>query len=306
MRRRPSTMGERFTAAPGRLDVVAAAAAGVTRAEMQRAIADGRVTVDGRARSRSFALRGGETVEVDLPEPGALVPGGDPVEVRYRDDTLAIVVKPTGVLTHPTSVHRDGTLVHRLLAMGIALAPAGGPMRPGIVHRLDAGTSGLLIVASTDEAYMALQAMLRRHDVERHYLALVRGAPANDDFRIEAPLGRRAAKIVVDRVGGRAAATGLQVRERLTRTTLLEAAPETGRTHQIRVHLQAVGHPIVGDARYGGGGDDARRLGLQRPFLHAWRLDLVHPLTGAPLHAEEALPRDLAEALDRARADQQP
>jgi len=299
-------MAERFTATPGRLDVVAAAAVGATRAEIQRAIADGRVTVDGAARARSFALRGGEIVEVDLPGPAEIVPGGDPVTVRYCDDAMAIVVKPAGVLTHPTTVHRDDTLVHRLLAMGIPLAPAGGPMRPGIVHRLDAGTSGLLVVASTDDAFVALQAMLRRHEVARRYLALVRGTSGHDDFRVEAPLGRRAARVVVDRVGGREAATGFTVRERLVRTTLLEAAPETGRTHQIRVHLQAVGHPIVGDTRYGGGGDEARRLELHRPFLHAWRLDLVHPLTGEPVHAEEPLPPDLVDALDRARADQRP
>jgi 23S rRNA pseudouridine1911/1915/1917 synthase len=299
-------MGERFTAAPGRLDAVAASALGVPRAEIQRAIADGLVTVDGRPRARSFALTGGESVEVELPAPAPIVAGGDPVPVLYRDDALAIVDKPAGVLTHPTAVHHDGTLVSRLLAMGIPLAPAGGAMRPGIVHRLDAGTSGLLLVASTDEAYSALQDMLRRHDVQRRYLALVRGRPAHDDFRVDAPLGRRAAKIVVDRVGGRAAATGFIIAERLPRTTLLEAVPETGRTHQIRVHLQAIGHPIVGDARYGGGGDDARRVGLHRPFLHAWRLELVHPLTGAPIAAEAPLPRDLREALDRARADQRP
>jgi 23S rRNA pseudouridine1911/1915/1917 synthase len=299
-------MGERFVATPGRLDVVASAATGATRAAIQRAIAAGGVTVDGRSRARSFMLQGGESVEVRLPEPDSIVPGGDPVEVRYRDDAFAIVVKPAGVLTHPTSVHRDGTLVHRLLAMGVPLAPAGGPMRPGIVHRLDAGTSGLLLVASTDEAHAALQGMLRRHEVRRRYLALVRGDPAHDDFRVEAPLGRRAAHIVVDRVGGRAAATGVTVRERFARTSLVEAAPETGRTHQIRVHLQAVGHPIVGDTRYGGGGDDARRLGLHRPFLHAWRLDLPHPITGVPVHAEAPLPPELAEALHRARADQRP
>jgi len=299
-------MGERFTATPGRLDVVAAAATGATRAAIQRAIADGRVTVDRRSRARSFVLHGGEQVEVELAEPAALVPGGDPVEVRYRDEAFAIVEKPAGVLTHPTNVHREDTLVHRLLAMGIPLAPAGGPMRPGIVHRLDAGTSGLLVVASTDEAYVMLQAMLRRHEVQRRYLALIRGAPAHDDFRVDAPLGRRAARIVVDRVGGRQAATGFTVRERLARTTLLEATPETGRTHQIRVHLQAVGHAIVGDTRYGGGGDEAHRIGMHRPFLHAWTLDLAHPLTGTAVHAEAPLPRDLVEALARARADQRP
>jgi 23S rRNA pseudouridine1911/1915/1917 synthase len=197
-------------------------------------------------------------------------------------------------------------LVNRLLAMGMPLALAGGPLRPGIVHRLDAGTSGLLIVACTDEAYTTLQAMLRRHAVDRRYLALARGTPAHDDFQVEAPLGRREARIVVDRVGGRDAATEFTVRERLERTTLLEAAPRTGRTHQIRVHLQAIGHPIVGDARYGGGGDEARRLELTRPFLHAWRLAFAHPVTGAPLAAEDPLPPDLAEALTRARTDQQP
>jgi 23S rRNA-/tRNA-specific pseudouridylate synthase len=142
--------------------------------------------------------------------------------------------------------------------------------------------------------------------VERRYLALARGAPSHDDFRVEAPLGRHAARIVVDRVAGREAATGFTVRERLPRTALLEAAPETGRTHQIRVHLQAVGHPIVGDTRYGGGGDDARHLGLRRPFLHAWRLHLVHPVTGVPVRVQDPLPADLAEALDRARSDQRP
>jgi 23S rRNA pseudouridine1911/1915/1917 synthase len=303
---RATAMAERFIATPGRLDAVVAAAVGASRADVQRAILGGGVTVDGRPRPQSFRLIGGESVEVELPTPAALVPGGAPVEVRYRDDALAIVVKPAGVLTHPTAAHREDTLVNRLLAMGMPLAPAGGPLRPGIVHRLDAGTSGLLIVACTDEAYTTLQAMLRRHAVDRRYLALARGAPAHDDFQVEAPLGRREARIVVDRVGGRDAATGFTVRERLARTTLLEAAPRTGRTHQIRVHLQAIGHPIVGDARYGGGGDEARRLGLTRPFLHAWRLAFAHPLTGAPLAAEDPLPPDLAEALTRARADQQP
>ena len=290
----------------GRLDVVVARITGAARADVQRAIAAGSVRVDGAARGKSFRLHGGERLTIEIEDEASLAAEGPPVPIRFEDDHLAVVAKPAGLVTHPTAGRRGGTLVNRLLGMGIPLAPAGGPLRPGIVHRLDAGTSGLLLVASTDEAYAAFQAMLRRHEVRRRYLTLVRGAPAHDDFRVEAPLGRRAARIVVDRVGGRAAATGFTVRERLPRTTLLEAAPETGRTHQIRVHLQAVGHPIVGDTRYGGGGDETRLLGLHRPFLHAWRLDLVHPTTGAPVHAEAPLPPDLVDALAHARTHQRP
>jgi 23S rRNA pseudouridine1911/1915/1917 synthase len=191
--------------------------------------------------------------------------------------------------------------VNRLLGMGIPLAPAGGPLRPGIVHRLDAGTSGLMVVAKTDDAYATLRSLFRAHVVHRAYLTLVRGTVANDAFAVDAPLGRRAAKIVVDATEGRRAETRFEVKERLGRATLLEAHPRTGRTHQIRVHLAAIGHPILGDRRYGGGGDDARRAGLDRPFLHAWRLSFVHPLTGARIELEENLPEDLASALARSR-----
>ncbi|MBA3739441.1 MAG: RluA family pseudouridine synthase, partial [Actinobacteria bacterium] len=185
--------------------------------------------------------------------------------------------------------------------MGVPLAPAGGPLRPGIVHRLDVGTSGLLVVAKTDESYEALRSMFGVHAVERGYLALVRGAVANDAFAVDAPLGRRAAKIVVDATEGRQAETGFEVRERLDGATLLEAVPRTGRTHQIRVHLAAIGHPILGDRAYGGGGNDARRVGLERPFLHAWRLSFIHPVGGDPVEVVEDLPEELVEALARFR-----
>jgi 23S rRNA pseudouridine1911/1915/1917 synthase len=299
-------MGE-LIGEPGRLDAVVARLTGAPRADVQRAIAAGEVTVDGDARPKSFRLKGGERLVVELADEEPLAAEeGEPIPVRYRDEHLLVIAKPAGLVTHPTAQRRTGTLVNRLLGMGIALAPAGGPLRPGIVHRLDAGTSGLMLVAVTDEAFQALQAMLRRHAVERRYLALVRGAPANDVFGVEAPLGRRADRIVVDHVEGRSAATGFEVRERLPRATLLVASPRTGRTHQIRVHLAAVGCPVLGDRAYGGAADEARRIGLTRPFLHSWRLRLVHPITGEHLALEEPLPPELANALERARHDLRP
>lgn len=296
-------MSEAFEAAPGRLDAVVADRLGVTRAEAQRAIAAGGVTVDGAARPKSFRLGGGERVVADLAPAAAIPPEGPPVDVRFWDERLVVVAKPAGLPTHPTENRRTGTLVNRLLGMGVRLAPAGGPLRPGIVHRLDAGTSGLLVVASDDETFEALSATFAAHAADRRYLTLVRGVVANDRFEVDAPLGRRGARIRVDATGGRAASTAFEVRERLDRATLLEAAPRTGRTHQIRVHLSAVGHPVLGDPRYGGSGEDARALGLRRPFLHAWRIALVHPWTGERIELEEPLPEDLQEALRRVRGE---
>jgi 23S rRNA pseudouridine1911/1915/1917 synthase len=274
---------------------------GVARADVQRAIAAGMVRVDGEPRAKSFRLHGGERLTIDVEVDAPLAAEGPPVPIRFEDDHLAVVMKPAGLVTHPTAGRRGGTLVNRLLGMGIPLAPAGGPLRPGIVHRLDAGTSGLMVVAKSDEAYAELREMFHDHAVDRAYLALVRGRVANDAFAVEAPLGRRASKIVVDATEGRRAETLFEVRERLTGATLLEAVPRTGRTHQIRVHLAAIGHPILGDRGYGGGGDDARGLGLGRPFLHAWRLSFVHPVSGERISLEEQLPEELAAVLERLR-----
>ncbi|MGH2641261.1 MAG: RluA family pseudouridine synthase [Actinomycetota bacterium] len=285
----------------GRLDAVVSRITGIARADVQRAIAAGMVRVDDEPKGKSFRLHGGERLTIEIEPDAPLQPEGPPVPIRYRDEHLAVVSKPAGLVTHPTVGRRDGTLVNRLLGMGMPLATAGGSLRPGIVHRLDAGTSGLLVVASTDEAYGALRQLFHDHDVDRTYLAVVRGRVANDAFAVDAPLGRRASKIVVDATEGRRAETGFAVRERLEGATLLEATPRTGRTHQIRVHLAAIGHPILGDRAYGGGGDDARAVGLDRPFLHAWRLSFVHPLTGAPVSLQEDLPPELVAALERLR-----
>jgi 23S rRNA pseudouridine1911/1915/1917 synthase len=297
---------ERFIAEAGRLDAVLARLSGLPRAEIQRAIEAGRVTVDGTARDRSHRLAGGETIALAHAADDDLRPEGPPVPIRYDDAHLLVVAKPAGLVTHPTAGRRTGTLVNRLLGMGVPLAARGGPLRPGIVHRLDAGTSGLLVVAKTDEAHAALEQLMRRHVAERRYTALVRGTVGPDAFTIDAPLGRRAARIVVDRVEGRRAETEVEVQERLGRSTLVEAAPRTGRTHQIRVHLAALGHPILGDRAYGGAGEEAARLGLTRPFLHARVLAFDHPIDGRRVAVEEPLPPDLADALVLARDDQRP
>jgi 23S rRNA pseudouridine1911/1915/1917 synthase len=187
--------------------------------------------------------------------------------------------------------------------MGVPLSSIGGRLRPGIVHRLDAGTSGVMIVASDDETHGALAELMRRHEVDRRYLALVRGVPTAERFAIEAALGRVGARVRVDVTGGRPAETTVEVREPFARAALLEAAPRTGRTHQIRVHLAAVGHPILGDRRYGGGGADATALGLGRPFLHSWRIAFDHPVTGERIERESELPADLAGALELVREE---
>lgn len=299
-------MREDYVAEPGRLDAVLARLSARPRADIQRAITLGQVRVDGTVRAKSHHLAGGERLELDVPAEPELAGDGAAVPVRYEDEHLLVVAKPAGLVTHPTASRRAGTLVNALLAMGTPLAPRGGVLRPGIVHRLDAGTSGLLVVAKTDEMHARLERLMRRHETARAYLALVRGSVADDTFAVDAPLGRRASRVVVDRVQGRAAATGFTVHERLARTTLVEAIPRTGRTHQIRVHLAAIGHPIMGDRAYGGAGTDAAALGLGRPFLHAWRLGFDHPATGARVELEEPLPADLAEALALARGDLRP
>jgi 23S rRNA pseudouridine1911/1915/1917 synthase len=293
---------ERLTGEPGRIDAVVARLAAVPRAEVHRAIDTGALVVDGRPVRKSHRLTGGERIDLWLPDDEAVAPEPLGVPVRWEDGYLMVVSKPAGLVTHPTERRRTGTLVNRLLGMGRPLSSVGGPLRPGIVHRLDAGTSGLLIVAKDDATHAALTELLRGHAVDRRYLSLARGAIRHDRFAVDAPLGRRAARIVVDPAEGRSAHTAFAVRERLSSATLLEAAPRTGRTHQIRVHLASIGHPIIGDRAYGGVGDVSRAIGLHRPFLHAWRLRLDHPVTGDPIEIEDPLPGDLAEALERARA----
>jgi 23S rRNA pseudouridine1911/1915/1917 synthase len=221
-----------------------------------------------------------------------------PVPVVHLDEALAVVDKPAGLVVHPAPSHRGPTLVSELAGV---LGGGAEPDRPGIVHRLDRGTSGLLVVARTDEAHAALQAQVRRREVERAYLALAGGRLSSRTGTIDAPIGRAARqrhRMAVSGAASREARTHFTVLELLAEESYLEARLETGRTHQIRAHFAAIGHPLTGDTTYGG----AARYGLQRQFLHAHRLAFTHPVTGEPMDFASALPEDLATALEAARA----
>ncbi|MBM3660751.1 MAG: RluA family pseudouridine synthase [Actinobacteria bacterium] len=277
---------------------------GWSRAEVQALAAAGGVLVDGKPAAKSLRLATGQhVVVVGAPADDAPPEAEDvPVEVRYTDDDLYVVHKPAGLVVHPGAGHAHGTLVHGLLAIDPAIAGVGDPERPGIVHRLDRDTSGLMVVARTPEAYEALVAALARRDVGREYVALVWGHPENARGVIDAPIGRstsRRTRMAVRREG-KDARTVYEVREWFVHPDVarLDCRLETGRTHQIRVHLAAIGHPVVGDGTYGGNRPGIR---LDRPFLHAARLSFTHPRTGEPLAFEEPLPAELAETLERLR-----
>ncbi len=286
-----------------RLDSVLAEADGVeSRAEAQRLIEGGAVTVNGTARPKRHVLARGDLVEAVLPArrmPGALRAEDLGVPVVFGDDHLLVVDKPAGMVTHPSRGHATGTLVHGLLAGGIA----GGddPERPGIVHRLDRDTSGLMLVARDERTHRRLARMMREREVERRYLALVHG-PFPPALTVDRPIGRdprRRTRQAVVPSGGREAITHFRRLEEVGDLALVEARLETGRTHQVRVHLESAGHPVFGDPVYGRGRPDH---GLGRQFLHAYRLGLVHPVTGDALRFESPLPADLEEAVAAARA----
>jgi 23S rRNA pseudouridine1911/1915/1917 synthase len=282
-----------------RLDVVVARAAGITRSHAARLIDDGAVRVSGKTRPRSYRVEAGERLMIDVPaEPAPPAPEEIAVPVVYEDEWLLVVAKPAGLVVHPAPGHPSGTLVNALLARAGRLP--GDAERPGIVHRLDAGTSGLMIVATDDAAYDTLRRSMSAHEIERTYVALVEGTPPAAG-EIDAPLGRspRHRKKMAVVAGGREARTAYRRTESFAEVSLLEVKPKTGRTHQIRVHLSAAGYPVVGDAVYGRDRKLAARLGLTRPFLHAARLGFDHPVTGKRVELEEPLPDDLTDALAR-------
>ena len=278
-----------------RLDVFLAPTVG-SRAAAQRLIDAGLVMVDGEPRPKKHAVTAGELVDVQ-PAPEREEPDVPDATfaVAYEDDHLLVIDKPAGVVVHPARGHRAGTLVQ---ALGDRVAGGDDPRRPGIVHRLDRDTSGLLIVARTEAAHAALKEMLRRREVTREYLALVVGRPTARAGTIDAAVGRDRrvrTRVSTDTDEPRPAITHFETEDAFDGFTLLRVRLETGRTHQIRAHLLAIGHPVVGDREYGHAG-----LGLERQFLHAERLAFTHPTTGAAIDVRSPLPADLQRGLVKA------
>jgi len=274
-----------------------------SRAAAQRLIEAGLVTVDGAPRQKRHRLVAGERIEARTPaSPAADEQAGEgvPYDVAHEDEHLLVVDKPAGVVMHPAPGHPTGTL-----AQALAGRARGGPdrWRPGIVHRLDRDTSGLLVVAKSERVHRALQGLIRSREMRRQYLALVAGVPTARTGTIDAPLGRdRHQRTVMSTSSDRprAARTHFRLLEALAPVALLELHLETGRTHQVRAHLAAIGHPVCGDRLYGGVAAGAP-LGLGRQFLHSSRLAFRHPATGAAIDIESSLPAELASALDAAR-----
>jgi 23S rRNA pseudouridine1911/1915/1917 synthase len=292
----------------GRVDRYVADATGLSRSYVQKLISDGRLTADGAALKANTVVGVGTELQLDVPPPVALDLQPAPeitLSVVYEDDDILIIDKPAGLVVHPAPGHADDTLVNALLAHGGSDAWGGiaGVQRPGIVHRLDRDTSGLIIVARRDAAQASVMAQLKARRIKKTYLALVLGNVSAAVGRIEAPIGRdpkhRTRMAVVH--DGRPSVTGYRVRERFADWTLLELDLVTGRTHQIRVHLDAIGHPIAGDAVYGTGTSRRGPDGLGRLFLHAWRLELTSPSDGHLIRATAPLPPELDTVLDGLR-----
>ncbi|MBI5017800.1 MAG: RluA family pseudouridine synthase [Deltaproteobacteria bacterium] len=296
----------------GRIDrYLAGLPLSLSRAQVQRLLADGRVRVDGKPVRASHRLKGGEAIRLEIPPPRPAHAEAEdlPVELLYEDPWLAVVSKPRGLVVHPAPGHPSGTLVNALLHRCRDLSGVGGVLRPGIVHRLDKDTSGLLVVAKDDQTHRDLQGQFQGRSVTKVYLAVVVGRLSGEGL-IDRPVGRHPThrkKMAVDVPRGRPAVTRWRVLQPLTGATLVEVRIETGRTHQIRVHLAAAGHAVAGDPLYGGvsssrGISDPlarRRLSAERvQVLHAWRLGFRHPRTGEALAFEAPVPEEMARLIE--------
>ena len=301
-----------------RLDAYVAGQLDLSRTRVQTLVEDGRVLVNGQPARKSERLEVGQEIEVrvPVPEPLTIDPEDIPLDILFEDTSLLVLNKPSGMVVHPGPGHSTGTLVNALLAHATDLSGIGGKLRPGIVHRLDKDTSGLMVVAKTDGAHHALSEALQRREIKRLYQTASWGHLSESPLEVEAPVGRDPTKrrrmAVVE--SGRYAVTRFRVVERWPGAERLEVALGTGRTHQIRVHLAHIGHPVVGDAAYGVGwergmGGKVHRWSqelnkrVSRQFLHAWRLSFQHPVGKETLRFEAPLPEDLSSCAEWARSE---
>jgi len=293
-----------------RLDVFVGSLPDVeTRSRAVRYIDEGLVAVNGEPRTKKYLISAGERVVVSIPPPRVttLEPEFTPLDIRFEDDEVIVLSKEAGMVVHPAPGHRTGTLVNALLAHSLELGKLQGTERPGIVHRLDMDTSGLMVVAKSDRAQQRLQDAIRARVVDRRYMALVHGWIAPETGIVDAPIARahgdKLRMRISDNASAKEAQTTFKVLERFEPGryddgfTLLECKLFTGRTHQIRVHMRYIGHPIVGDPTYGRGTLPANHY-LQRQFLHSYKLSFTHPITGEEMYFEDDLPEDLQKIIN--------
>jgi 23S rRNA pseudouridine1911/1915/1917 synthase len=278
---------------------------GKSRTTIQQLIEKGHVYVNGHVSKSGYLLRIDDQVQVSALDHSStatsVAPRLLPLDIVYEDKDLLVVNKAAGMVVHPSPGHHDDTLVNALVAEYPDIMRENEGFRPGIVHRIDKDTSGLLIIARTAIAHLALAEQMKRHEIVKRYLALVEGVVALDQGSIDAPIGRdrrHRQQMAITAVGSRVARTHFRVLERFNKHTLLQLELETGRTHQIRVHLKAIGHPIVGDPVYGSG-NISRGFKLKRQFLHAYQIEFIHPTTGKTIHLEAPIPVDLQAVLDQ-------
>ena len=276
---------------------------------MQRLVAGGRVLVNGAAVKPGHRLRGGERIDFSVPPPAPAAPAAEdaPLDVLHEDDDLLVINKPPGMIVHPAGRIVSGTLVNALLARCRDLSGVGGELKPGIVHRLDKGTSGCIVVAKNDAAHRAISAQFARREVEKEYLAIVHGAPPGGRGVVDAPIARHPVerkRMAVRKDRGRESATSYETLERFVGFSLAALRLRTGRTHQIRVHMAHLGCAVLGDALYGRRKPaEAEGVRAARPMLHAWRIGFVHPAGGVTLRVEAPIPPDFAAVLEALRAE---
>ncbi len=292
-----------------RLDrYLTAAELGLTRARIKKLIDDGRALVNGVVAKASMKLKGGEEVTLDIPEPKPLdlLPEKIDLDIVYEDKDIVVVNKPAGMVTHPAVGHSSGTLVHALLAHCTDLSGIGGVTRPGIVHRLDKDTSGLIVAAKNDGAHLALSSQLESRELSRIYIAIVKGYPKPASGVVEGNIGRHPRhrqKMAVLKEGGRASVSRYKTLQELEGASVVEVSLETGRTHQVRVHMQSINCPVLGDPVYSRG---VGKYPIKRQALHAWRMKLVHPSTGDTMEFKAQLPDDMAKLIIALNGDPEP